>query len=131
MRVLKKTASTMNIRVRDNKKGIIDQKSGIGEQYGASEEEIEEYGEERAGSTETIGWRPTCSCNAGPPIPCVTLDPFCGRGTVALVSRDLGRSSIGIELNPEYVEISRKNLTDNRQALDTGVVSYRFDEVPA
>ena len=129
MRVLKKVASTMNIRVRDNKKGIIDQKSGIGEQYGASEEEIEEYGEERAGTTKTIGWRPTCSCNAGNPVPCVTLDPFMGRGTVALVSRELGRSSIGIELNPEYVEISRKNLTDNRQALDTGVVSYRFEKV--
>jgi site-specific DNA-methyltransferase (adenine-specific) len=129
MRVLKKVASTMNIRVRDNKKGIIDQKSGIGEQYGASEEEIEEYGEERAGTTKTIGWRPTCSCNAGDPMPCVTLDPFMGRGTVALVSRELGRSSIGIELNPEYVEISKKNLTDNRQALDTGVVSYRFEKV--
>ena len=131
MRVLKKVASTMNIRVRDNKKGIIDKKSGIGEQYGASEEEIEEYGEERAGTTETIGWRPTCSCNAGDPVPCVTLDPFMGRGTVALVSRELGRSSIGIELNPEYVEISKKNLTGDRAALDTGVVSYRFEKVPA
>lgn len=130
MRVLKKVASTMNIRVRDNKKGIIDQKSGIGEQYGASDEEIEEYGEERAGTTETIGWRPTCSCNAGDPVPCVTLDPFMGRGTVALVSRELGRSSIGIELNPEYVEISKKNLTGDRKALDTGVVNYRFEKVP-
>jgi DNA modification methylase len=129
MRVLKKTASTMNIRVRDNKKGIIDQKSGIGEQYGASEEEIEEYGEERAGTTETIGWRPTCSCNAGDPIPCVTLDPFMGRGTVAIVSRELGRSSIGIELNPVYVEIARKNLIGDSTALDTGVVSYRFDTI--
>lgn len=131
MRVLKKTASTMNIRVRDNKKGIIDQKSGIGEQYGASEDEIEEYGEEQAGTTETVGWRPTCTCNAGDPVPCVTLDPFMGRGTVALVSRDLGRSSVGIDLNPEYIEIARKNLIGESDALDTGVVSYHFEKVEA
>jgi DNA modification methylase len=135
-RVLKKVASTMNIRVRDNKKGIIDQKSGLGEQYAASDDEIEEYGEERAGVTETVGWRSTCSCQAGDPVPCVTLDPFMGRGTVALVSRELGRSSIGIELNPEYCEITRLNLMGEnapkkkkcakQKALDTGVVQYDF-----
>jgi hypothetical protein len=131
MRVLRKIPSTMNIRVRDNKKGIIDRKSGIGEKYGASEDEIEEYGEEQVGITETIGWRPTCSCNAGDPVPCVTLDPFMGRGTVALVSRELGRSSVGIELNPEYVNIARENLQKGSQALDTGVVNYRFEKVSA
>jgi len=137
-RVLKKVASTMNIRVRDNVKGIIDQKSGLGSRYKASEEEIAEYSYEKnakcegeaAGFTETIGWRPTCSCQAGDPVPCVTLDPFMGRGTVALVSRSLGRSSIGIELNPEYVEISRLNLMKGQSALDTGVVRYDFKVIP-
>jgi DNA modification methylase len=33
------------------------------------------------------------------------LDPFMGSGTVAKVATDLGRSFIGCELNPEYVEL--------------------------
>ncbi|MCK9591425.1 MAG: site-specific DNA-methyltransferase [Methanoregula sp.] len=53
-----------------------------------------------------------------------------GRGTVALVSRELGRSSISIDLSPEYVKIARKNLLKEQEALDTGVVNYRFEKVP-
>lgn len=40
----------------------------------------------------------------------VVLDPFLGSGTVALVSRRLRRRSVGIELNPEYVEIAKRRL---------------------
>lgn len=40
----------------------------------------------------------------------VILDPFSGAGTTGLVAARLGRSYIGIELNPEYVEISRKRI---------------------
>lgn len=39
---------------------------------------------------------------AGSPHGGVVLDPFLGSGTVGMVSRDNGRSWIGIELNPEY-----------------------------
>ncbi|MGC4090565.1 MAG: DNA methyltransferase [Polyangiaceae bacterium] len=35
------------------------------------------------------------------------LDPFCGSGTVAVVSRELGRRSLGSDLNPLAVELSR------------------------
>jgi DNA modification methylase len=38
------------------------------------------------------------------------LDPFSGAGTTALVAAKLGRNAIGIELNPEYVEMSRKRI---------------------
>lgn len=38
------------------------------------------------------------------------LDPFAGAGTTALVAARLGRHSVGIELNPEYVEMARKRL---------------------
>jgi len=34
------------------------------------------------------------------------LDPFLGSGTVALVAGKLGRSCVGVELNPDYAEIA-------------------------
>ena len=61
-------------------------------------------------------------------VPCLVLDPFMGSGTVAVVARELNRSSVGCELNPAYVEIIKKRLNAGSQ-LDTGVVSYRFEKV--
>ena len=58
----------------------------------------------------------------------VVLDTFMGSGTVAVIARALNRSSIGIELNPEYVKIIRKRLQADSQ-LDTGVVQYRFEKI--
>lgn len=52
-------------------------------------------------SVETRGWEPTCDCNAEI-APCVVLDPFAGSGTTLKVAEQLGRRSIGIELNPKY-----------------------------
>lgn len=68
-------------------------------------------------------WRPSCTCGCEETIPCVVLDPFGGTGTVAKVARDLGRSSISCELNPEYVEIAKKRLRIGEQ-LDSGVCEY-------
>jgi DNA modification methylase len=78
----------------------------------------------------TTGWRPTCTCDVAETVPCVVLDPFGGSGTVAKVARDLGRSSILIELNPEYVRIAKKRLRVGEQ-LDTGVCEYVVREVRA
>jgi hypothetical protein len=63
-------------------------------------------------STTTTGWTPTCGCCTveSEAIPCTVLDPFSGAGTTALVAAKLGRDAIGIELNPEYVEMSRKRI---------------------
>lgn len=44
------------------------------------------------------------------PIPCVVLDPFMGSGTTAVVAKTLGRSYIGIELNPSYIVMAEKRL---------------------
>jgi hypothetical protein len=45
---------------------------------------------------------------AGSPEGGVVLDPFSGASTTAIVAVRNGRSYIGVELNPEYVEISRE-----------------------
>jgi len=44
---------------------------------------------------------------AGCPVGGVVLDPFFGAGTTGLVALRLDRRFIGIELNPEYVEIAK------------------------
>ena len=54
----------------------------------------------------TDNWSPTCTCNAGPPIPCTVLDPFGGSGTVSMVAKRFGRHSIYIDLNREYVDMA-------------------------
>ncbi len=79
----------------------------------------------RIGGTpvHTVGWQPSCTCGREETVPCVVLDPFGGSGTVAKVARDLGRSSISCELNPEYVEIAKKRLRIGEQ-LDSGVCEY-------
>jgi len=55
-----------------------------------------------------IGWT-DCGCGAGWR-PGVVLDPFMGSGTTLKVARELGRSAIGIELNPGYVKIAKKRI---------------------
>ena len=42
----------------------------------------------------------------------IVLDPFSGSGTTGEVALQHGRHYIGLELNPEYAELSRKRLTD-------------------
>lgn len=47
---------------------------------------------------------------AGCPPNGIVLDPFMGAGTTALVARQLGRRTLGIELSPDYCELARKRL---------------------
>lgn len=47
---------------------------------------------------------------AGAPVGGVVLDPFNGAGTTGVVATRLQRSYVGIELNPEYVEMSRRRI---------------------
>jgi len=42
----------------------------------------------------------------------LVLDPFCGSGTTGLVSLRHRRNFVGIELNPEYIKIAEKRLSD-------------------
>ena len=47
---------------------------------------------------------------AGCPEGGTVLDPFFGAGTTGLVAKQEGRGYIGIELNPEYVEMARARI---------------------
>lgn len=51
---------------------------------------------------------------AGSPVDGIVLDPFFGSGTTGRVAVKYSRHFIGIELNPEYIEISDKR-TENVQ----------------
>ena len=55
-----------------------------------------------------LGFVPGCECfrNGATVVPCVVLDPFSGSGTTLQVARELGRRSVGFELNPAYHKIS-------------------------
>jgi DNA modification methylase len=59
---------------------------------------------------QTIGWRPTCTCQTDQVTPCVVLDPFCGAGTTLLVAQRLGRDAIGIDLNATYLDLARRRV---------------------
>ena len=47
---------------------------------------------------------------AGSRVGDTVLDPFAGAGTTLYVAKELGRSAIGIELNPEYIALAEKRM---------------------
>jgi len=51
---------------------------------------------------------------AGTPKEGIVLDPFMGSGTTAVVARKLGRSYLGIELNPDYIKIAERRLAQQK-----------------
>ena len=65
----------------------------------------------------TTGWQPTCDHDAEP-VPAVVLDIFCGSGTTGVVALRHGRSFIGIELSPEYVEMARQRIIGDAPLLN-------------
>ena len=50
---------------------------------------------------------------AGSPRGGTVLDPFSGAGTTGLVATRLGRSFIGVELNPEYCTLARTRIMED------------------
>lgn len=53
----------------------------------------------------TTGYRPTCDCNAGDPVPATVADPFTGSGTVLQVSINTGRRFVGSEIAEHYLPL--------------------------
>ena len=66
-------------------------------------------GKEYQQVVETLGWQPTCTCDAAV-VPATVLDPFVGSGTTCAVAQSLGRRSIGLDLNHEYLGIAAKRI---------------------
>ncbi len=56
-------------------------------------------------SYETLGWQPTCKCNADK-VPGLVLDPFMGAGTTLWVAKKLNRRAIGYEISEEYCHLT-------------------------
>jgi len=56
---------------------------------------------------------PACACGAAAK-PGVVLDPFIGAGTTAVVAEKLGRSWLGIELNPDFATQAEQRLARSR-----------------
>ncbi len=79
-----------------------------------------ERGEEYVQRVTTTGWQPTCDHDSEP-VPSVVLDPFCGSGTTGVVALRHGRSFVGIELNPEYVELARRRIINDAPLLNVAM----------
>lgn len=56
------------------------------------------------------------------------LDPFVGSGTTCKVAQVLERRWIGIDINPEYIAMSQRRLTDRTMPFDS--IDPRLERVP-
>ncbi len=54
--------------------------------------------------TQTLGWQPTCKCDADK-VPSLVLDLFAGSGTTLAVAKREGRRAVGYELSGEYCKL--------------------------
>jgi len=90
-----------NIRVKDVKEGRIKHTDRI-----ASEKEIKNYNEDSyISKIRKHIVSSGCNCNADFR-PGIVLDPFCGRGTVGKVAKQLGLHYILFDIKPEYCELA-------------------------
>lgn len=62
--------------------------------------------------SRTLGWRQTCPCPPHEPRAGRVLDCFSGSGRTGLEALRLGLDYTGVDLNPEYVDLSRRLLRD-------------------
>lgn len=69
--------------------------------------------------SKTTGWQPTCEHDAEV-VPCTVLDPFTGSGTTGEVAVKNGRSFVGIELSPAYLELARVRIGNAPLSLGLG-----------
>ena len=95
---------------------IVDVEGRRGVDWNPSKDRLR-HGQSRSQSAQVIerktaGWTQGCECEPANRIPATILDPFGGAGTVALVAERHGRSSVTIEISPEYAEMSANRVLD-------------------
>jgi DNA modification methylase len=73
-----------------------------------------EQGHEYVNKTKTLGWKPTCSCEA-PTEPALVIDPFSGSGRTLLVAARLGRQAIGVDTSKEYCDLAIQQIEVEKQ----------------
>jgi len=57
------------------------------------------------------------------------LDPFMGSGTTSLAARNLGRNSVGYEINPEFIEHSKHKLKINQPDIHGTEYIFLIDNI--
>jgi DNA modification methylase len=62
------------------------------------------YGPAGWNTYNTVGWQPSCTCNAGEPIPAIVCDPFNGSGSTGKAALQLNRSYVGVDISKQYLE---------------------------
>ncbi|MCM1557894.1 MAG: site-specific DNA-methyltransferase [Anaeroplasma bactoclasticum] len=45
----------------------------------------------------------------------IVLDPFCGSGTTGVVALEYGRDFIGIDINPEYCQMAKERIEEQKK----------------
>lgn len=91
--------------------------------YNGAYADINGKGDAGYTETKTLGWEPQCACGLDP-VPQIVLDPFSGAGTTMKVAAKHNRNGIGIELNRDYLELSRQRLLDDGGMFIDVRVSY-------
>ena len=64
--------------------------------------------------TVTVGWEPDCDCPEHEPERCVVMDIFSGSATTGKVAMKQGRDYVGLDLNPDYLDLAYARLTGRR-----------------
>ena len=76
--------------------------------YHGSYENINGKGDAGYTFTQTLGFEPTCDCNAGTSSG-IVFDPFVGSGTTVATAIQLGRKGIGLDLSLTYLYENAKD----------------------
>lgn len=58
----------------------------------------------------------------------IVLDPFLGSGTTLRVAQQLNRKAIGIELNPEYIDLVEQRLEEEFDGFDS--IDLKLERIP-
>lgn len=82
--------------------------------YHGSYENINGKGDAGYTFTQTLGFEPTCDCNAGTSSG-IVFDPFVGSGTTVATAIQLGRQGIGIDLSFKYLYENAKARVDEQR----------------